>query len=580
MRDNEDFHFVISAAGLLLLLIFVIFSIYVISKILRLTLRWLRWGVANSAGEPVTIFICFAIAAYFYPHPLMYLITVTWSVITTFLSYLLSQLQQQLVFFQTSCASSSCLNIALINLATSWNIFLSNVFAQINLARFPLIDAIMFTAMWLGLTEILNQLTSMSKIGHTLNQFFSHVTKSLRAIPPVTRMNVLFLMVLAISAYLSLTAIIAIPSLQETESSGKATAADLQASLQVVIVKDKDFDTRFPSELSSQSRLEKSEIYKATQSPTEDKNKFLAVASLGNDLSRRLGNVERLWLNLRENFRRDQTAAADLSAQIFELNNKGRKGARETQQHLLNIELWYHRWWGQRAGQLTQCKSDFERFGSNLTSQFETIATISSSAYAPTPSERSNPLPIISTEFLNDVSKRVSQTENDALNSCTTRVDSLDIPTREDFGGYLGVFGLAASWLLKTESLPLVLITGLLGFGLLGAACSTVIRNVPVRGRGEPLVPNLTSVVIRGVSAAILIFLAVFGGLAVFTGGNANPNPYVVLFTCLVAAVFSEDAWSWGAQQFRSRLRGGQSPNAPSATASMTTTRRSPRRTP
>src|SRR4029450_533939 len=97
------------------------------------------------------------------------------------------------------------------------------------------------------------------------------------------------------------------------------------------------------------------------------------------------------------------------------------------------------------------------------------------------------------------------------------------IPDREDFGVYLGIFGIATRWLLKTESLSLVLITGLLGFGLLGAACSTFIRNVRVRSAGEPLVPNLASVVIRGGSAAVLIFLAVYGGLAVFASTATNP---------------------------------------------------------
>lgn len=79
----------------------------------------------------------------------------------------------------------------------------------------------------------------------------------------------------------------------------------------------------------------------------------------------------------------------------------------------------------------------------------------------------------------------------------------------------------------------------------------------------EPLVPNLASVVIRGGSAAVLTFLAVYGGLAVFAGANTNPNPYVVLFACLAAAVFSDDAWTWGAQQFRSRLSAGGGPDIP-----------------
>jgi hypothetical protein len=169
----------------------------------------------------------------------------------------------------------------------------------------------------------------------------------------------------------------------------------------------------------------------------------------------------------------------------------------------------------------------------------------------------------VATQLSDGLFKNLNQRDEAARASCESRSESYDIPAREDFGSCLGVFGTAARWLLKTESLSLVLITGLLGFGLLGAACSTFIRNVGARKPGEPLVSNLASVVIRGGSAAILVFLAVYGGLAVFAGANANPNPYVVLFTCLVAAVFSDDAWTWGAQQFRSQLSGASGAQQP-----------------
>lgn len=161
-------------------------------------------------------------------------------------------------------------------------------------------------------------------------------------------------------------------------------------------------------------------------------------------------------------------------------------------------------------------------------------------------------------------SKEIDKSYVDAGNSCSTKQTVIDIPSRQNLGGYLGVFGAAAQWLLKTESMPLALIAGLLGFGLLGAACSTFIRNYARRAGGEPLVPDLASVFIRGVSAAILIFLGVYGGLAVFSSGGAGPNPYVVLFTCLVAAVFSEDAWAWGGQRFRSQLAGAATQDRPS----------------
>jgi hypothetical protein len=157
-----------------------------------------------------------------------------------------------------------------------------------------------------------------------------------------------------------------------------------------------------------------------------------------------------------------------------------------------------------------------------------------------------------------------------------------------DRGAGLGPFQYVSGWLLKTDSMPLTLIVGMVGFGLLGAAASTFVREQTRRERREarrlrrlekqmmrrgmrdphltdemrkpgdgsqpihpvqPLVLNLPSVVIRGGSAAIVVFLGLMGGLSVLTQ-EADPNPYALLFTCLAGAVFSEKVWSWAEKRF------------------------------
>jgi hypothetical protein len=127
-------------------------------------------------------------------------------------------------------------------------------------------------------------------------------------------------------------------------------------------------------------------------------------------------------------------------------------------------------------------------------------------------------------------------------------------PVRPELGARLGPFSGIALWLLKTETLSLVLIAGLFGFGLLGAAASTIIRERGTQNApGTPLVRDLPSVIVRGLTAAIVVFLAVKGGLAIFGTGSPDPNPYVLMLTCLVAAVFSEPVWA-GAQSYLERL--------------------------
>jgi hypothetical protein len=104
--------------------------------------------------------------------------------------------------------------------------------------------------------------------------------------------------------------------------------------------------------------------------------------------------------------------------------------------------------------------------------------------------------------------------------------------------------------LLNAASIPLALIVGMLGFGLLGAMISTFVKERIEAGTQERaqrsehvLVRDLAGVLLRGLSAAIVVFLAVQGGLAVLSGADSDPNPYVLLLACFVAAVFSERVW-------------------------------------
>jgi hypothetical protein len=120
-------------------------------------------------------------------------------------------------------------------------------------------------------------------------------------------------------------------------------------------------------------------------------------------------------------------------------------------------------------------------------------------------------------------------------------------------GSTWGPFGLVARWLLRTKSFALTLITGMLGFGLLGSVISTFVRSGTSK-EGVSLTSEIISVLVRGLSAAVVVFLAVKGGLAVFSSADAEPNAYVVFFTCLIGAVFSEDVWKWAHEKFLDNL--------------------------
>jgi hypothetical protein len=122
-----------------------------------------------------------------------------------------------------------------------------------------------------------------------------------------------------------------------------------------------------------------------------------------------------------------------------------------------------------------------------------------------------------------------------------------------------GPFGWVSKWLLRTKSIALALISGMLGFGLLGAAISSTVRARPKAADGteEPVRADIGRVIVKGITAAVVIFLAVMGGLAIFAADSQEPNAYVLFFTCLVGAVFSEDVWAWARKRMQQNLSQG-----------------------
>lgn len=120
-------------------------------------------------------------------------------------------------------------------------------------------------------------------------------------------------------------------------------------------------------------------------------------------------------------------------------------------------------------------------------------------------------------------------------------------------GAGWGPFAIVSRWLVRTQSQALALITGMLGFGLLGSVIARYVRGMKLE---DGLSGEVVVVVIRGLSAAIVVFLSVKGGLAIVSTADAEPNAYVLFFTCLVGAVYSEDVWEWARRSFNEKFKG------------------------
>lgn len=240
------------------------------------------------------------------------------------------------------------------------------------------------------------------------------------------------------------------------------------------------------------------------------------------------------WRDLRTSAQVQQRYAFDLAVLTYENDNLNRVGVRQTTEHFRAVIDWYLSYVLWLREELTRCHGEVHQFDvrvqrwaqntvEGLRPMFLPGGYDGVVGAPPEPSEDICALPSLYSE---------------------------PVPRRDGAHKSLnGVFRAMSGWLVQPESLSLTLLIGMLGFALLGASVSPIVRSHEARVRaqpnnGEPLVRDLASLVIRGVSAAVVVFLGLKGGLSLLGSSDISPNPYALLLTCFAAAVYSERAWN------------------------------------
>lgn len=102
------------------------------------------------------------------------------------------------------------------------------------------------------------------------------------------------------------------------------------------------------------------------------------------------------------------------------------------------------------------------------------------------------------------------------------------------------------------SSRPVLLMMGLLGFGLFGSAIRAMARKEKLvaedaesNGAVKLDAGQFGAIIFQGAGAAMAVFLAFQAGALVFTGGE-NVSPFPQLLFVFLGAVFAEEVWSWG----------------------------------
>ncbi len=249
----------------------------------------------------------------------------------------------------------------------------------------------------------------------------------------------------------------------------------------------------------------------------------------------------RQWHDLLQRSRQQEDKLQKTVLSTFQENSVGRKGSQERALYFSELDDWYRENVTSLDDRLSACLNAISFNDEQWTRTSQLIESWAANRLDAIRMARQNNF-LLGPDNSPELFLEGAQTTD--ILSCSLPTFEENLPQPPIPGASWGPFGLVASWLLKTESLQLALITGMLGFGLLGSAVSSFVQEGRTRAPGGPLVSDLPALLIRGFSAAIVVFLAAEGGLAIFSGsGTVDPNPYILMFTCFGAAVFSQAAW-------------------------------------
>ncbi|TCL69828.1 hypothetical protein [Rhizobium sp. BK251] len=334
----------------------------------------------------------------------------------------------------------------------------------------------------------------------------------------------------AAALYLAILAIIAVPVFSQKQADVTSLAKQLNTELEPIRVK---FSLYGPTA----RELGRDEF----KSEAENAKKFDTLWTYQlSEWDRNMASLE----NALKSAQYEATSYQTNAVIFFQLSNEGRVGETVSQVHVKRIANSFNEWENTYRSNVQSC------IGA-LKIDIDMIKNLKAA------------LTSFSIENFGSATQPVRIERLTSTTSCSTTAPKASefLPPRAGLADSLGPFGAAAAWLLKTENSELALITGLLGFGFFGALATSFIKEFA--GTPGPEFPKLGFIVpafIRGISAAVLVFLLAKGGTAVLTTDDVTLNAYAIFFACFVAAVFSEDVWDWARKKQAERLGNGNEP--------------------
>jgi hypothetical protein len=385
--------------------------------------------------------------------------------------------------------------------------------------------------------------------------------------------DVMVLILFIASVYLCLASIIAIPLVNErAETKDESQDAAFFERLDGIITKIPTSDSikGVDEQLYLRAKALLSDSIPSISSGSDSTQNLLPIIRT-KALSLK-GNIENTYFEMATTLQKTQKSQLTIpgisqsyveAAKKAYNANKNNTTERELRAYRNHLEQWVNSNIQYIKYIAEQDKSNFQWSLNEFTRQLKKIEGVLTLAYKNRNSDLEN---LLSTIIEFDYATVYFSSNND-------QIYTSQLPPEPDTSSFsLGMFSSITRFLTSNGNTSYALIVGMLGFGLFGAMISTFVRERKRKKEAEshgeettdrPIISDLTGVLVRGLSAAVVIFLSIMGGLVVFNAEAASPNPYVLFLTCLIGAVFSERVWNW-AQGY---IIGKYPPNAaPTAT--------------
>ncbi|MFY0618334.1 hypothetical protein [Shimia sp.] len=346
-----------------------------------------------------------------------------------------------------------------------------------------------------------------------------------------------YLAIALFSVYLALASILAVPLLTAASGDGEIPeASELEADLRALVPK---VEGPNQPETPVQSLV-------AVIASLPEKN---SIAPFQYEYETRAAETDRKLTKLRSDvqplsvkvvLQKENNIVAAVTEYQKELDiSLGRK---EAAVHFANLVQWFQREASQLDNALRQCEADVENLRGRHALVKHALETVPQ-----TPNSLDGDRQVLfAFDRFDDAAAATEQ-------SCSAYTYTQVPPQRERYGASLGTVGKSIGWLLGAEELQVALITGLLGFGLLGALLSLFVRlqldepnsDAVAQHIKDTGVADMGVVVFTGFGAALVVYLASYGGLAVVaTESVGDPNPYIVFSAAFAGAVFSKTIWA------------------------------------